>query len=260
MSRRWKSAAARRICRLTGKSIVEEAVVEIARRLTDGLRQVPVDLNRIFPRVRVNACRQDSDLMVSGELRASPENCFEIVFSADQPRSRQRFTIAHEIAHAVFEHTGSHCPRRGKELERICDMIATELLTPKHLFREKVRSVIDLDEVRHLAKAFDVSFTSAAIRCSDVFGTLICQVEDDRVEWLRGRVSRPTRSLKEQLQAAIEEEMQHREHDNAFLLVNDDGSSMRMRMQSVSNGEGRKLFVVSPVAAPVNRDTCEPVD
>lgn len=250
--KRWRSAAGRRICQLTGQQSVEDAVVEIARRLTDGLEHAPIELSRIFPRVRIRACRPDPELMVSGELRKLESGDFEIVIASEQPPVRQRFTIGHEIAHAVFEHTGARCPRRGRELERICDMIASEILTPKRLFREAAQSVINLAEVQRLAETFGVSVTSAAIRCSDVFGTLVSQVEDGDIRWLRGRTKYQVRSLRPQLKIAAIDAIKHLEHDKDVAITADSGETFWMRMQSVNNGDGRTLFLFSPSSSTRN--------
>ena len=37
----------------------------------------------------------------------------------------------------LFRNYGPNCPRFGEELERICDMLATEILMPKDIFLQR---------------------------------------------------------------------------------------------------------------------------
>lgn len=242
--KRWRSAAARRLCKLAGRDSIEQAVTEVVRRLTDNVEQVPIDLGAICTKVDIHACRADPDLLVSGELRKNG-NGFEIVYAASQPTTRRRFTIAHEIGHAVFERTGAHCPRRGKELERICDMFAAELLAPKALLREHVRTPVDLSEIVRLAKLFDTSATAMALRCHETFGTFVLVAEDRELGWYRGNVGQPIRTLRKQLSAAIEGIDWGGNTDGELDLRTDSGEQWRFQMQSMPTGETRRLFVLS---------------
>jgi hypothetical protein len=80
---------------------------------------------------------------------------------------RQRFTVAHEIAHTFFydltqEHPAPHSAvPRPTTLEAICDQGALFLLMPTQLLRRNLPDPqeIDIAFVRELARAFNVSLT-----------------------------------------------------------------------------------------------------
>lgn len=182
---KWRSAAARRIREFTGKKTVDAAVVEIARRLLVGQDLPPTNLNVVFPRVDIHGCHADAELLTGGELRKADDG-FDIVYAPSEPLVRRRFTIAHEIAHAVFERTGPHCPRRGRELEKICDMIAGEILVPHEALKQAARPPIDLSEIRRLARLFQCSFTLMAIRCVAQFPIFGVQFDFGEIVWCAG--------------------------------------------------------------------------
>jgi hypothetical protein len=125
----WSSAAARRlILAAGGDTTVEEAVVQVAGNLREGASGPPTDLGAVAQQLGVDSCRAEP-LPVAGELRRDGDR-LTVVYASGLSVGRRRFTIAHELGHAFFERSGPHCPRRGKELERICDLLAVELLMP----------------------------------------------------------------------------------------------------------------------------------
>ena len=85
-----------------------------------------------------------------------------MIVERDHPRTRQRFSIAHEIGHWVLErapltHELQPIAARGREytaLERVCDHFAVALLMPWNWMRDRVAIGMTAGE---LAKAFEVS-------------------------------------------------------------------------------------------------------
>src|SRR5262249_44160125 len=126
-------AAAKRLRSMAnGVERVEDAVHVVAQELLEGIECPPTDLEAVGERVNVRSFVAE-DLPISGQLRRGA-NGFTIAYSVHLSQSRKRFTIAHEIGHAILEGTGPGSPRFGSELERICDMLATELLMPRKIF------------------------------------------------------------------------------------------------------------------------------
>lgn len=100
---------------------------------------------------------------------------------------RQRFTLAHEIAHTHFYSAKHEVPISKRKvkvygdedeigLEIICNRAAARLLVPKHLLKEEIRRVlkgetgrIDIPFVRLLADKFRVSDQVMIDRLSVVF-------------------------------------------------------------------------------------------
>ena len=178
---RWRSAAARRVRELAGRETVEEAVEELARRLTAGQTEPPIDFAPVFHRAGVRAYREEEDLLTAGALRPAAGGGFEVVVSALETPGRRRFTAAHEIGHVVMERTGRWRPRRGVELERICDLIAVHLLLPAPLFRRELRRPVTAAEVARLAARFEASFTTVAYRCLDFAPIALLRMEGGKV-------------------------------------------------------------------------------
>jgi hypothetical protein len=165
---RWTSAAARRIVAAAGgEQTVERAVVEVVDRLRAGTEGPPTDLRAICGRLGVKSCRPES-LPVAGELRRDGTGLM-IAYSPGLQAGRRRFTIAHELGHAFFEHTGRNCPRRGEELERICDLFAVELLMPAGLAKNTIEGN-DPSCVFAIANRFDVSMSAAMYRFTELSG------------------------------------------------------------------------------------------
>ena len=182
---KWKSAAARRLLEMAGKPpTVEEAVAIVADRLLDGVPGPPTDLEAIAPRLNITGFRAE-DVPFSGELRREGSG-FAVVYSSALSPARRRFTVAHELAHALFETSGRNCPRVGRELERLCDKIAAELLMPRKVFLECAGPAISLGGVFELARLFGMSLSATAIRCAELKGVSVFEVDADAVTWGHG--------------------------------------------------------------------------
>jgi hypothetical protein len=185
----WKSAAARRLLEMAGKPpTVEQAVSIVADRLLDGLPCPPTDLEAIAPRLNITSIRAE-DVPFSGELRREGAG-FTVVYSSTLSPGRRQFTVAHEMAHALFETSGRNCPRVGEELERLCDMIATELVMPRKVFLEHAASPITVGIVFELARRFGLSIAATAIRCAELKGVSVFEVDGDAVSWGYGIIKR----------------------------------------------------------------------
>ncbi|MBI4336452.1 MAG: ImmA/IrrE family metallo-endopeptidase [Chloroflexi bacterium] len=99
---------------------------------------------------------------------------FTIVVNVNQVHTRQRFTIAHELAHVLLAPDSKIAWRKGptvadKRLESYCDLLAADLLMPLSRFRQQLRRLSSCTPhvfmtVKNLANIFDVSLTAAAIR------------------------------------------------------------------------------------------------
>lgn len=188
--RRWTSAAARRILEQSGSATtVEEAIYVTALRLLDGVSCPPTDLDVLKDRLNVTSVESAPRLPISGELRKRGDGLV-VVYSSSLSLPRRRFTIAHELAHAVFESTGPNCPRYGRELERICDMLAAEFLMPRDVFIARAGERLHPGRVLTLARDFGTSVMATALRCQQLLGASIFQVEATRVVWGYGAIRR----------------------------------------------------------------------
>jgi len=239
---KWNSAAARRIKELANSKTVELAAIEIGRRLTEGQQLPPTDLEPIFPRVGIVKSYADPTLLVAGELRQG-EDGFEVAFTDTDSEPRRRFTIAHEISHAVIERTGPHCPRRGKELEKICDMIASQILVPRHVLLRVACLPMRLKEVERLARVFNVSLTMMAIRCAGEFSMVCGQLEYDELQWCTTGSSLGISRPKVQLKKLLAKTESQRSGDEPFTFES-NGRQVEGRFEWVATGSDRKLCLI----------------
>jgi hypothetical protein len=84
----------------------------------------------------------------------------------NRKRARERFSLAHELAHTFFYDKNSRIPRpmrgspRGERLEHLCQVAASEILLPSPLLKKELErrgKVESIETVFDLAKYFDVS-------------------------------------------------------------------------------------------------------
>jgi predicted transcriptional regulator len=113
------------------------------------------------------------DPNLSGMIRRNADNPggFDIFVNADHPDVRRRFTIAHEIAHAVLHPeligdgiTEDALYRSGlsNAVEAQANRLAADILMPRDKVNEAIRG--GSTDVRALARMFNVSEQAMAIR------------------------------------------------------------------------------------------------
>ncbi len=93
-----------------------------------------------------------------------------IQFNPSQPRERLRFSIAHEVAHTLFEdvaddvrHRGGGGSRDDWQLEMLCNIAAAEFIMPVGSLEPGVR-VQPIEQLMAERRAFDVSAEAFILR------------------------------------------------------------------------------------------------
>ena len=244
----WKSAAARRLLRLGGNApTLDDAIEIVVGNLLDGVPHPPLVPEALFAKLNI-ARVEVEDIPFSGELR--PEGAgYVIVCSAHLSRPRKRFTIAHEMAHALFELSGPNCPRRGKELERLCDKIAKELLMPRTVFSACMGKYPDVDDIFGLAGTFQTSIVATAIRCAELSNISVFEVADGAVLWGHGAIKKgSTRYLDSELQRLIQEAQVSRKGGEVLHLVV-GGALQTWDVEYRGMEKNRALFVTATLAS-----------
>ena len=183
--RDWKSAAARRVMEFAGVSDIDQAVDRIALDLLEGVSQPPTDLYMVMKRLNVCRIETSDELMVTGALKKNGMSLIIQVFPG-LSKGRRRFTIAHELGHAFMETTGSRPPRRGRELEDICDKIAAEILMPRRSFVQYASRTPNIACLLEVAKIFGTSRSAAFRRGRELYGFKACELEDSWSNWSFG--------------------------------------------------------------------------
>ena len=184
-----------------GVDSVEQAVPAVVAKILAGIGCPPTNLDALCARLNVGEI-VDDDIPVVGELRRE-NGGFRILCAAGQSAVRRRFTIAHELAHVLFESSGPRAPHVGADLERLCDMLAAEILMPKAVFEPALgEATVDGAVIRMLASRFQASLTATALRCVDLRPISVVAVHEGRMRWRRGPVW-PTRYQLEQLMSQL---------------------------------------------------------
>jgi hypothetical protein len=163
---------------------VEDAVVRITEGYLRGTSCPPTDLDAIGAKLGITGF-EAADIAGAGEIRRDGDR-LRIFYSSYLPAGRRRFTIAHEMGHAVLEKTGPNVPRHGREVERLCDMFAVELLMPKQLFIDRARGEVSTRRILEMADEFRTSVTTTGMRYAELFGVTVFALEDSKVLWGNG--------------------------------------------------------------------------
>ncbi len=97
---------------------------------------------------------------------------FSILVNLDMTPGRRRFTVAHELAHALFHSDSGYTVSTARKppKERFADAFAGEFLMPTEGLRRVMEEqgfgprIDDPSEVIHLQRFFDVSYITALVR------------------------------------------------------------------------------------------------
>ena len=108
----------------------------------------------------------------SGAFLKHPEVGFSILVNLDMTPGRRRFTVAHELAHALFHshETNRVVSRVRNPLESFADVFASEFLMPREGVRRFIEEagmqprINEPDDVIRIQRYFRVSWPTALVR------------------------------------------------------------------------------------------------
>lgn len=147
-------------------------------------RAAPVDIRGLAHDLGIKVYDAWLDPEVSGELERTVDGNYQINVNADDPITRQRFTIAHEIGHYIYHRSlvGSGVDdnrayrstkqgryfntRIGPREETEANRFAASVLMPNHLIEDLRRLGLDRAE---MAKRLQVSEHALAIRLGEQY-------------------------------------------------------------------------------------------
>ena len=243
----WTSSAARRLCVMAGNPpTVPDAVRTVVGRYLDGIESPPTDLERLCPRLNIIDMRVE-DIPFSGELRQERDG-FVVIYSSTSNGPRRRFTIAHEMGHAIVAASGPGWPRTGRELERLCDMLATEILMPRELFLAHCERDVSLARVQELARLFQTSLSATSIRCAELLGLSIFEMDGEEVRWGYGVVRKgPLVKLDHIFLASIKDSLNGEPFEDRvyFRSQQHPAGWWKLECQKLGN-DGRALVLMTP--------------
>lgn len=113
---------------------------------------------------------------ISGEIRPDPEGGYVIRINRHDPNKRQRFTVAHELAHFLLhrDHIGTgisddvlYRSALSDTREHQANRLAADILMPDDLVRTEIEAALEKgvgDVVLYLADRFAVSEAAMRIK------------------------------------------------------------------------------------------------
>jgi hypothetical protein len=173
------------LIRATGQLVdPRSAVIHQARQLNTEYRSFG-NQSEPFERLKILASLRGLDVTEMDAQRSSREKRDAVLIPGSRPKrglilynpSRQRgrisFSVAHEIAHTFFPNSVSGArfrtmcdpdSREGNELERLCDLAASEILMPLEDFVKARGKAIGFHLVEGLSTIFGSSYESTVFR------------------------------------------------------------------------------------------------
>ena len=133
---------------------------------------------------------EEVDIDIKSDGRIFPRGSDVVIqFVSGQTHERQRFTIAHELAHTLFPDCYKRERRRSKaekaflEFENLCNAGASEFLFPRDSFLSDLGGKFpDAEEIAKLAGLYEASFDATARRLVDLTQQPACAVFSKYVE------------------------------------------------------------------------------
>lgn len=250
-NKRWGSAAARRVLKMARTPSVEEAVLKLSETYLSGVNCPPTDLDAICSKLGATVA-ESSEVVGSGMLVKEKGKSTIHCASALSPQ-RRRFTIAHELGHIIVDSAGPRGPQFGEELERLCDMFATEILMPKREFLGLASKSIAIEEIFRLARLFETSLTSTAIRYAELLPVSAFEVAGSNVVWGKGVVRKgPVQRLDDSLRRVIEKALSGLAGDEE-LYINTNGNYRRWMVEYRPYGKSSRALVLMHNALRASR-------
>ena len=164
--------------------VIEELTSEIL--LNNDMYKVPVDVIKIANTNDIKVYEGDLDKKISGAIRyKKEENKYEILVNKNDSKTRQRFTIAHELGHYFLHQDylkseeihvdimyraveNKDEDKEEKEREKQVDYFAGALLMNRTLLEKLYK---ENNSIQYLADIFKVSVSAMTVRL-DILGLL----------------------------------------------------------------------------------------
>jgi len=159
------------------------------------LLDFPVNLNKLAKKLEINLDYKNCDKNLSGKIEYKhSSNTVNIYINNQEPKFRQRFSLAHEISHFIYDFDFQQDKDKYREdsrelfrkdlfnpIERRADKFAEQLLMPKELFRNqalklktslfqntKLKMVNIYTIVKKLSDLFEVSIPAVIFRLNSI--------------------------------------------------------------------------------------------
>ena len=169
----WLSKTSKDICERTGLSDPRAGVRFLARELLGNEPAIPTNLRSIAMRLNVESVIEE--LLPFDGMLVREKGILSIRLNSRSHPLRRRFTFAHELGHILLASGENHDAKwkrracKGREIERLCDAVASELLMPENEVRAFfANNEVSLQKVSIFASRFQVSLQAAAARVGEL--------------------------------------------------------------------------------------------
>lgn len=142
------------------------------RKHFEPARAMPVDVVGLAHEIGVHEIATVRGLIEDGRLEQTGGRV-RVLLAGRATAERQRFTLAHELAHLLLADPKrdiiARRIRSDDEVERFCDAFAAALLLPRETVETKYcRRPKTLVTVRHLAAQTETSLAAATVRLNEI--------------------------------------------------------------------------------------------
>lgn len=159
--------------RFAYESRIDPAALETVREFT---RSIPVRVGALAKALGLEVVEATLPLNISGMIEPRGDG-FVVKVNRFEPKERQRFTIAHEIAHYLLHKdrilngvTDSvlYRSRLSSTLEAEANRLAADIIMPRSAIENAVRKydIVGDNEIRALSHDFGVSRAAMEIRAN----------------------------------------------------------------------------------------------
>jgi Zn-dependent peptidase ImmA (M78 family) len=165
-------------------------IIERARNLGEQLINIrgndlppfqPQEYTKLLPIKEITS----GNLGELGAMLLRRNDGYVIKVNSNHHSSRQRFSLAHEIGHILFDELSQNNSVKqmeyrtfnpqassiasSKDKEHLCDVAASELLMPRDVFIKYINDLgPSIESIEKLSKKFNVSLQSSAIRVAEL--------------------------------------------------------------------------------------------
>lgn len=221
---------------------IEDAISSLVSQLLKDTTVPPTNLDALKTRLDIVDIIGE-DIPMSGELRRDREG-LHIVYSSHLAKDRRRFTIAHEMGHALLNSLGHRLPHSGPEVERLCDKVAAEILMPRDAFLRLLGDGLTIERLFDLRRAFEVSLSAVAYRCYGLRRDSCFEIHNGNVSWGAGLVTKgPFHLIETGLRLGIDES-DSKEKGNVEVYFVDGGQIYRGELEWSRRSLGKTLFIL----------------
>lgn len=155
------------------KTIIELQAQKILNKFS--IRQAPVPIEEIVAKLGIKMSYAPSE-DYSGMLIRKKKSAL-MAINSNEPESRRRFSMAHELGHYIFGKEAVSVDYRNTEYiekpaeEKLVDLFAANLLMPKRILRmdfEKISGSFSSERLTELARKYKVSSEAMKYRLANL--------------------------------------------------------------------------------------------